>query len=174
MSVIMRSAAYVQVDDAQRRTVVKSTGLRLDSASWPRGINFRTRAWRMYIGFFCGFFVFGFFFFYTFSAILNWQMVHSKWITDHKVHKYSEVAILSFPAIPILSQSKKTKNKNKKNTFLHPCIKLGRPKGQKCMMFTAVMQHTLKQHSFKKCGVVHPATVHMHTNTDLPSSFILC
>lgn len=55
MSVIMRSAAYVQADDAQRRTVVKSTGLRLDSASWPRGINFRTRAWRMYVGFFVGF-----------------------------------------------------------------------------------------------------------------------
>lgn len=62
MSVIMRSAAYVQADDAQRRTVVKSTGLRLDSASWPRGINFRTRAWRMYVGFFVGF-LWVFFFF---------------------------------------------------------------------------------------------------------------
>lgn len=76
MSVIMRSAAYVQVDDAQRRTVVKSTGLRLDSASWPRGINFRTRAWRMYVGFFVGFLWFFLLFFFFTPSVQFWT---GKW-----------------------------------------------------------------------------------------------
>lgn len=55
--------------------------------------------------------------------------------------------------------------------FLQPCIKLGMPK---VFFLSSVMQCTLQQCYFKKHSVVHPATVHMHTNTDLFGSFILC
>lgn len=159
MSVIMRSAAYVQADDAQRRTVVKSTGLRLDSASWPRGINFRTRAWRMYVGFFVGFL--WVFFFFTPSV----QFWTGKWckVNELLTIKCINIQKLLF-SLCLQSQHCFNKKTNKQKTHisasLHQTGQAKRSKVYNVYSFDAAYPETALLQEMWCCASCHCTYAH--------------